>query len=163
VIGNQTNVRVTIDATYFSQGEWMKLASSDSAIKMPYVEGSQDHLISTVKRAAGNALAGVKPKVQSQLALRTDREQLNVTQAREFTVVFKSSTKEHFGKIKKRLSQGSKWGYKRADFKSRSVYVSFRGNIDSLSDMVQMYLEGAGLDPGMGEYSSGVNRILFSE
>ncbi len=163
VIGNQTNVRVTIDATYFSQGEWMKLASSDSAIKMPYVEGSQDHLISTVKRAAGNALAGVKPKVQSQLALRTDREELNVTQDREFTVVFKSSTKEHFGKIKKRLSQGSKWGYKRADFKSRSVYVSFKGNIDSLSDMVQMYLEGAGLDPGMGEYSSGVNRILFSE
>lgn len=163
VVSNRVNVRVTLDATFFSQGEWMKLASFDSALQVPYVEGSTDYLIGVVKKVGVNALAGIKPKVQSQLALRKDREELNLTQDREFTLVFKGMGKEQFGKVKKRLSKGSKWAYKRADFKSRSIYVAYVGNIDSLADMVQMYLEGADLDPGMGEYASGVNRILFGE
>ncbi|MDP6853907.1 MAG: hypothetical protein QF598_00240 [Arenicellales bacterium] len=163
VVGNRVNVRVTLDATFFSQGEWMKLASFDSALQVPYVEGSKDHLIGVVKKAGINALAGIKTKVQSQLALRKDREELNLTQDREFTLVFAGMDKQQFGKVKKRLSKGSKWAYKRADFKSRSIYVAYVGNIDSLADMVQMYLEGADLDPGMGEYASGVNRILFGE
>ena len=163
VSGNQVNVRVTVDATLFSQGEWMKLASFDKAMRMPYIEGSQDHLIGVVKKAGLAALAGLSPKVQSQLALRKDREELNLSQDREFTVVFAGSTKDQFGKIRQRLSKGTKWGYKRADSKSKSIYLSYSGNIDSLSDMIQMYLEGADLDPGMGEYSSGVNRIMFGQ
>ena len=78
-------------------------------------------------------------------------------------MVFAGSTKDQFGKIRQRLSKGTKWGYKRADSKSKSIYLSYSGNIDSLSDMIQMYLEGADLDPGMGEYSSGVNRIMFGQ
>ena len=163
VVGNQINVRVTIDATFFSQGEWMKLASFDKALRMPYMDGSQDHLIAVVKKTGLEALAGLTPKVQFQLALRKDREELNLSQEREFTIVFAGADKDQFGQIRQRLSKGTKWGYKRADFKSRSIYVSYSGNIDSLSDMVQMYLEGADLNPGMGEYSSGVNRILFGE
>jgi len=163
VVGNRINVRVTIDATFFSQGEWMKLASFDSALQVPYVEGSSDHLVGVVKKAGVNALAGIKTKVQSQLALRKDREELNLTQDREFTLVFAGIDKNRFNQIKKRLRKGSKWTYKRADSKTRSIYVAYVGNIDALAEIVQMYLEGADLDPGAGDPGNGVNRILFGE
>ena len=68
-----------------------------------------------------------------------------------------------FDKIRRRLMKGSKWEYQTADFKQRVVYVNFEGNPDTLSDMVQMYLEGADVDTGVGEFSAGRNKIIFGQ
>ena len=78
-------------------------------------------------------------------------------------MVFSGVDKVLFDDIRRRLMKGSKWEYQTADFKQRVVYVNYKGNPDTLSDMVQMYLEGAEIDIGVGEFAAGRNKIMFGQ
>ena len=84
------------------------------------------------------------------------------SQERDFSLIFKGIDKAKFNDIKSRLSKGSKWQFDGADFKARVIHLAYEGSIDALSDLIQIYLEGAGITPGIGEYSGSRNRIIFS-
>ena len=161
VLDGNLTVRVTTNATLFEKGEWQKLAHADSVMTVPHVPGSTDNLIGLTKRVTLNSLGELEPKVQTQLALRKERKEQIKTTSREFSLVFSGADKNLFDDIRRRLMKGSKWKYQTADFKQRVVYVNFEGNPDTLSDMVQMYLEGAEIDIGIGEFAAGRNKIIF--
>ena len=95
--------------------------------------------------------------------VRKERKEQIKTTSREFTLMFSGVDKALFDEIRRRLMKGSKWEYQTADFKQRVVYVNYEGNPDMLSDMVQMYLEGAEIDIGVGEFSAGRNKIIFGQ
>jgi hypothetical protein len=161
VLDGNLTVRVTTNATLFEKGEWQKLAHADNAMTIPHVPGSTDNLIGLAKKVTLNSLAELEPKVQTQLALREQRGKQIKTTSREFSLVFSGVDKTLFDDIRRRLMKGSKWEYQTADFKQRAVYVNYKGNPDTLSDMVQMYLEGADIDIGVGEFAAGRNKIIF--
>ena len=122
-----------------------------------------DNLIGLAKKVTLKSLEELEPKVQTQLALLYERRILIKTTSREFSLVFSGVDKALFDDIRRRLMKGSKWEYQTADFKQRVVYVNYKGNPDTLSDMVQMYLEGAEIDIGVGEFAAGRNKIMFGQ
>jgi len=163
VLDGNLTVRVTTNATLFEKGEWQKLAHADNAMTVPHVPGSTDNLIGLAKKVTLKSLEELEPKVQTQLALRKERKEQIKTTSREFSLVFSGVDKTLFDDIRRRLMKGSKWEYQTADFKQRVVYVNYEGYPDMLSDMVQMYLEGAEIDIGIGEFAAGRNKIIFGQ
>jgi len=155
-------VRMTGNATLFEQGEWLKLASSDYAKTVPHVRGSTANLIAVAKQVTLAISEDLEPKVRKQLAQRKSVAKIQKGQERNFSLIFKGIDKAKFNDIKSRLSKGSKWQFDGADFKTRVIHLAYEGSIDSLSDLVQIYLEGADITPGIGEYSGSRNRIIFS-
>lgn len=163
VNNHKLTVRLTTNATLIERGEWLKLGSSDRSGSVPYVRGSTDNLIGLAKKLAIVLADNLESKVRKELSLRKAREEIRMDELRDFTLLFKGSDKDGFDNIKRRLKQGSKWAFKGADFSSRMIHLTFSGQIDSLSELIQIYLEGAGIKAGIGEYNSQRNRILFSE
>jgi len=159
---NDLTVRMTGNATLFEQGEWLKLASSDYAKTVPHVRGSTANLIAVAKQVTLAISEDLEPKVRKQLGQRKSVAKIQKGQERNFSLIFKGIDKAKFNDIKSRLSKGSKWQFDGADFKTRVIHLAYEGNIDGLSDLVQIYLEGAGITPGIGEYSGSRNRIIFS-
>jgi hypothetical protein len=161
VKSGELSIRTTVNATYFSQGEWHKLASASAVMSAPHIRGSTENLLDVAIQSTAKAVTDLKPRLKRQLGLRKDREKLLINQAREFSLYFGTADKDSFVEITRHLRQASKWQYKSADFKTRTVFITFAGAIDNLSDLIQLYLEGAGLKISVGEYSSGSNRIVF--
>ncbi|MBG99882.1 MAG: hypothetical protein CMN58_06015 [Solibacterales bacterium] len=162
VQNNELTVRMTSNATLFEQGEWLKLASSDYGKTVPHVRGSTANLIAVAKQVTLAISEDLEPKVRKQLGQRKSVAKIQKGQERNFSLIFKGIDKAQFNEIKSRLSKGSKWQFDGADFKSRVIHLAYEGSIDGLSDLVQIYLEGAGITPGIGEYSGSRNRIIFS-
>lgn len=161
VVNQELTVRVTTNATLFEKGEWQKLAHAESAQTVAHVRGSTDNLIATAKSVTLKSTRELQPKVQNQLALRKERGKQQKQSSREFSLVFSGVDKQSFNKIRSQLSKGSKWTYQTADFKQRVVYVDYKGTADSLSDLVQIFLEGGGIQLGIGEFATGRNKIIF--
>ena len=162
VQNNELTVRMTSNATLFEQGQWLKLASSDYGKTVPHVRGSTANLIAVAKQVTLAISKDLEPKVRKQLGQRKSVTKIQKSQERDFSLIFKGIDKGTFNEIKTRLSKGSKWQFNGADFKTRGIHLAYEGSIDALSDLIQIYLEGAGITPGIGEYSGSRNRIIFS-
>ena len=161
VQNNELTVRITANATLFEQGEWLKLASSDHAKSVPHIRGSTANLIAVAKQLTSVISRDLEPKVRKQLGQRKSVAMIQRDQERNFSLIFKGIDKGAFNDIKARLSKGSKWQFNGADFKTHVIHLGYKGSIDGLSDLIQIYLEGAGISPGIGEYSGTRNQIIF--
>ena len=163
VVNQMMNVRLTVNATLFENGEWVKLASADKTGSIPYIRGDSDGLISIAKRVAVHAADELEAKARKQISLRKTKEDIKLGEEREFTMVFNNLDSSSFNQARKQIKSSKKWNYKGADHKSKLVRVGYRGQIDSLSDLVEDLLNGAGVNPGSPEYTRGRNRIIFGK
>ena len=154
-------VRVATDATLFERGKWVTLAHSEQTGAIPFVRGSTDTLTEVSRRAVTKMSAELEPKIRKKLALRKSVEEIATGEVRDFVLVFKDMDSARFAEAKGLLMSGNKWEYKGADFPARKVHLGYVGRIDSLADSVAIYLEGAKLNPGVPEYSTRGNRIVF--
>lgn len=161
VSDRMVRIRVTVNATLFENGEWVKLASVDQSASAPYVRGNTETLIMVVKRVTQGAVAKLEPKTRRQIALRKTKEEIREHEEREFTLTFRDADKRLFYDIKRKLGEGRDWVYKGADFKDRAVRLGYRGQIDGLADGVDSFLGNFGLNSGVPEYARGQNRIIF--
>jgi len=159
--GGMIHVRVATDATLFERGRWVTLAHSEETGTMPFVRGSTDNLTEIAKRATTKMSANLEPKIRKKLATRKAVEEIQTGEVRDFVLMFKNMDKDQFAKTKGLLRSGSKWQYKGADMPTRTVHLGYEGRIDSLAERLEIYLEGAGLNLGLGEYSTSGNKILF--
>ena len=163
VVNQMMNVRLTVNATLFENGEWVKLASADKTGSIPYIRGDNDGLISIAKRVAVHAADELEAKARKQISLRKTKEDIKLGEEREFTMAFNNLDSSSFNQARKQIKSSKKWSYKGADHKSKLVRVGYRGQIDSLSDLVEDLLNGAGVNPGSPEYTRGRNRIIFGK
>jgi hypothetical protein len=155
------HVRITVNATLFENGEWVKLASEDRAARLPYVRGDTDMLIAVTRKVTQDAVALLEPKARKQIALRRTKEEIRTKEEREFTLVFRKADNRFFNDVRRKLKKGEEWVFKGADTKNKTVRLGFRGPIDNLADGVDDFLGGLGLSHGLPEYTRGQNRILF--
>ena len=156
-------VRLTVNATLFENGEWMKLASTDQTGSIPYVRGDTESLIAVAKRVALSAAADLEKKARKQISLRKTKESIKLDEEREFTLVFNAVDAESFGTLRKVLKGGANWAYKGADPKNKIIRLGYRGQIDGLSDAVEDFLADSGVKPGVPEFTRGRNRIIFGK
>jgi hypothetical protein len=156
-------VRLTVNATLFENGEWMKLASTDQTGSIPYVRGDTESLIAVAKRVALSAAADLEKKARKQISLRKTKESIKLDEEREFTLVFNAADAESFGTLRKVLKGGANWAYKGADPKNKIIRLGYRGQIDGLSDAVEDFLADSGVKPGIPEFTRGRNRIIFGK
>lgn len=163
VANQMINVRLTVDATLFENGEWVKLASSDKTGSVPYIRGNNESLISIAKRVALYASEDLEKKARMQISLRKTKENIKLGEEREFTVSFSKLDSSTFNKVRKEVKNSSNWKYKNADHKSKNIRLSYIGSVDSLSDLVEDTLNKAGIKAGFPEYISGSNRIIFGK
>ena len=156
-------VRLTVNATLFENGEWMKLASTDQTGSIPYVRGDTESLIAVAKRVALSAAADLEKKARKQISLRKTKESIKLDEEREFTLVFNTMDAESFRTLRKVLKGGANWAYKGADPKNKIIRLGYRGQIDGLSDAVEDFLADSGVKPGVPEFTRGRNRIIFGK
>lgn len=156
-------VRLTVNATLFENGEWIKLASTDHTGSMPYVRGDTEGLIAISKRVALSAAKNLEKKARKQISLRKAKESIKLDEEREFTLVFNSMDAGLFNTLRKAVKGDANWNYKGADPKNKIIRLGYRGQIDGLSDAVEDFLVGSGIKPGIPEFSRGRNRIIFGK
>ncbi len=159
--GQQVMLRLTINATLFERGEWIKLASSDAARSLPYEPGNMNLIIEGSKKLSRQLAADLEPKIKHKLARRKAAEAILTETEQVFIVVFKDASKEIFTKIKRRLMDGTRWVYQGTDVPNRTVRIAYEGSIDNFADRIEMFLSGAGLEVGLPEYASSQRRIIF--
>ena len=163
VSNRMMKVRLTVDATLFENGEWMKLASTDHTGSIPYVRGDTEGLIAIAKRVALSAAADLEKKARKQISLRKTKESIKLNEEREFALVFNTIDSNSFSALRKTVKNGSDWVYKGADPKNKIIRLGYRGQIDGLSDAIEDFLSGSSLKLGTPEFSSGRNRIIFGK
>jgi hypothetical protein len=163
VSNRMMKVRLTVNATLFENGEWVKLASTDHTGSIPYVRGDTEGLIAIAKRVALSAAADLEKKARKQISLRKTKESIKLDEEREFTLVFNTLDSSSFSALRKTVKSGSDWAYKGADPKNKIIRLGYRGQIDGLSDAVEDFLSGSSLKLGAPEFSSGRNRIIFGK
>lgn len=163
VSNRMMKVRLTVNATLFENGEWMKLASTDHTGSIPYVRGDAEGLIVIAKRVALSAAADLEKKARKQISLRKAKESIKLGEEREFTLVFNTLGSNSFSALRKTVRSGSDWVYKGADPKNKIIRLGYRGQIDGLSDAIEDFLSGSSLKLGAPEFSSGRNRIIFDK
>ena len=163
VSNRMMKVRLTVDATLFENGEWMKLASTDHTGSIPYVRGDTEGLIAIAKRVALSAAADLEKKARKQISLRKTKESIKLNEEREFALVFNTIDSNSFSALRKTVKSGSDWAYKGADPKNKIIRLGYRGQIDGLSDAVEGFLSGSSLKLGDPEFSIGRNRIIFGK
>lgn len=156
-------VRLTVNATLFENGEWMKLASTDQTGSIPYVRGDTESLIAVAKRVALSAAVNLEKKARKQISLRKTKESIRLDEEREFTLVFNAVDSGSFSALRKTIKGGSNWVYKGADSQRKIIRLGYRGQIDGLSDAVEDFLVDTGVKPGVPEFSRGRNRIIFGK
>ncbi|GAB4266925.1 hypothetical protein [Deferrisoma sp.] len=156
-------VRLSGNATLFEGGEWITLASSDRSAALPHVRGSIDNLVAVAKAAARAVCEDLEPKVRQKLAGRVAVARVRTGTEREFALVFPGFDAAEFTAIKRRLAEGTRWRVTRADLKNRTVHVGYEGRIDTLADLVEMYLSGSGFPVTLPEYAAGGNRIVIGK
>jgi hypothetical protein len=156
-------VRLTVNATLFENGEWVKLASTDHTGSIPYVRGDTEGLIAIAKRVALSAAANLEKKARKQISLRKTKESIKLDEEREFTLVFNALDSSSFSALRKTVKSGSDWAYKGADPKNKIIRLGYRGQIDGLSDAVEDFLADSGVKPGIPEFTRGRNRIIFGK
>ena len=159
--GRQVTLRLTVNATLFERGEWVKLASADAARSIPYEPGSVNLIIEGGKLLAQQLAAELEPRIKHKLARRKAAEEVLTGTEQVFIVVFKGASKQQFAKIKSRLADSSRWEYKSTDVRKRTARIAFEGSIDKFADRLEMFLSGAGLNVGLPEYVSSQRRIIF--
>ena len=159
--GRQVTLRLTVNATLFERGEWVKLASVDAARSIPYEPGSVNLIIEGGKLLAEQLAAELEPRIKHKLARRKAAEEVLTGTEQVFIVVFKGASKQQFAEIKSRLADSNRWEYKSTDVRKRTARIAFEGSIDNFADRLEMYLSGAGLNVGLPEYVSGQRRIIF--
>ncbi|MBT5816818.1 MAG: hypothetical protein HOI25_00595, partial [Proteobacteria bacterium] len=152
--GRQVTLRLTVNATLFERGEWVKLASADAARSIPYEPGSVNLIIEGGKLLAQQLAAELEPRIKHKLARRKAAEEVLTGTEQVFIVVFKGASKQQFAKIKSRLADSSRWEYKSTDVRKRTARIAFEGSIDNFADRLEMFLSGAGLNVGLPEYVS---------
>ena len=163
VSNRMMKVRLTVNATLFENGEWMKLASTDHTGSIPYVRGDTEGLIAIAKRVALSAAADLEKKARKQISLRKTKESIKLNEEREFALVFNTIDSNSFSALRKTVKNGSDWVYKGADPKNKIIRLGYRGQIDGLSDAIEDFLSGSSLKLGTPEFSSGRNRIIFGK
>jgi len=163
VVNQMMNVRLTVDATLFENGEWVKLASSDKTGSIPYIRGNTESLISIAKRVALHTAEDLEKKARAQISLRKTKENIKLGEEREFTISFNKLDSSTFSKVRKEIKNSSDWKYKGADHKSKNIRLDYRGSVDSLSDSVEDMLNKSGINAGSAEFISGSNRIIFGK
>jgi hypothetical protein len=163
VSNRMMKVRLTVNATLFENGEWMKLASTDRTGSIPYVRGDTESLIAVAKRVALSAAESLEKKARKQISLRKTIEIIKLDEEREFTLVFNTIDAGSFRTLRKAIKGGSNWTYKGADPQRKIIRLGYRGQIDGLSDAVEDFLVDTGIKPGIPEFSSGRNRIIFGK
>ncbi len=159
--GRQVTLRLTVNATLFERGEWVKLASVDAARSIPYEPGSVNLIIEGGKLLAEQLAAELEPRIKHKLARRKAAEEVLTGTEQVFIVVFKGASKQQFAEIKSRLADSNRWEYKSTDVRKRTARIAFEGSIDNFADRLEMYLSGAGLNVGLPEYVSSQRRIIF--
>lgn len=156
-------VRLTVNATLFESGEWVKLASTDHTGSIPYVRGDTEGLIAIAKRVALSAAADLEKKARKQISLRKTKESIKLDEEREFTLVFDTMDASSFSSLRKAIKDGANWAYKNANPQSKIIRLDYRGQVDGLSDAIEDFLADTGIKPGTPEFSSGRNRIIFGK
>ena len=159
--GRQVTLRLTVNATLFERGEWVKLASVDAARSIPYEPGSVNLIIEGGKLLAEQLAAELEPRIKHKLARRKAAEEVLTGTEQVFIVVFKGASKQQFAEIKSRLADSNRWEYKSTDVRKRTARIAFEGSIDNFADRLEMFLSGAGLNVGLPEYVSSQRRIIF--
>ena len=159
--GRQVTLRLTVNATLFERGEWVKLASVDAARSIPFEPGSVNLIIEGGKLLAEQLAAELEPRIKHKLARRKAAEEVLTGTEQVFIVVFKGASKQQFAEIKGRLADSNRWEYKSTDVRKRTARIAYEGSIDNFADRLEMYLSGAGLNVGLPEYVSGQRRIIF--
>ena len=159
--GRQVTLRLTLNATLFERGEWIKLASSDASRSLPYEPGSINLLIEGGKMLSRQLAADLEPKIKHKLARRKAAEEVLTGTEQVFIVIFKGASKQQFASIKSRLTDSNRWEYKSTDVRNRTARIAFEGSIDNFADRLEMFLSGAGLSVGLPEYVSSQRRIIF--
>ena len=159
--GRQVTLRLTVNATLFERGEWVKLASVDAARSIPYEPGSVNLIIEGGKLLAEQLAAELEPRIKHKLARRKAAEEVLTGTEQVFIVVFKGASKQQFAEIKSRLVDSNRWEYKSTDVRKRTARIAFEGSIDNFADRLEMFLSGAGLNVGLPEYVSSQRRIIF--
>ena len=162
-VGQVMKIRLTVDATLFENGEWVKLASTDRSGQTPYIRGNTEALISTAKNLTIQATVDLERKARKQLSLRKAKDTIKLGEEREFSMTFGSADAKTFRTIRKAIRKGSQWNYKGADPQKKIIRVGYRGQIDGLSDEVEDLLADEGIKPGVPEFSSGRNAIVFGK
>ena len=160
--GHLVTIRLTINATLFERGEWVKLASSDAARSLPFEPGGINLIIEGGKVLSRQLAAELEPKIKHKLARRKAAEEVLTETEQVFIVVFKGASKQQFAQIKRRLSDSGRWEYKSTDVRKRTARIAFEGTIDNFADRLEMFLSGAGLEVGLPEYASSQRRIVFN-
>jgi len=160
--GHLVTIRLTINATLFERGEWVKLASSDAARSLPFEPGGINLIIEGGKVLSRQLAAELEPKIKHKLARRKAAEEVLTETEQVFIVVFKGASKQQFAQIKRRLSDSGRWEYKSTDVRKRTARIAFEGTIDNFADRLEMFLSGAGLEVGLPEYVSSQRRIVFN-
>ncbi len=154
-------VRITVDATLFENGEWVKLGSSDRSAITPYRRGDVDGVIAVSKQAVLLAITDLEAKARKKIFLRKAQDDVRLNEEREFTLIFKNTNRKSFRDLRRKIKSSSNWVYKGADYKTRFIRLGYRGRVDNLADDVEDFLIESGVEQGIPSYTSGQNRILF--
>jgi len=163
VSNRMMKVRLTVNATLFENGEWVKLASTDHTGSIPYVRGDTEGLIAVAKRVALSAAENLEKKARKQISLRKTKESIKLDEEREFTLVFDTMDAGSFSSLRKAIKNGSNWAYKGADPQNKIIRLDYRGQIDGLSDSIEDFLADTSIKIGIPEFSRGRNRIIFGK
>ncbi len=163
VSNRMMKIRLTVNATLFENGEWIKLASTDRTGSTPYVRGDTESLIAIAKHVALSAAENLEIKARKQISLRKSKESIKLDEEREFTLVFDTMDASSFRSLRKVIKDGANWVYKGADPQNKIIRLDYRGQIDGLSDAVEGSLADTGIKLGIPEFTRGRNRIIFGK